>query len=76
MLIRLPQLLTYVLFNLAIDTSYIEPLREEMVVIVKAEGWTKPAIENMRKLDSFIKESQRLHGSDAGKGHERPTRVF
>lgn len=46
--------------------QYIEPLREEISSIVRTEGWTKAAIDNMQKLDSFIKESQRLHGSDAG----------
>lgn len=60
------QLLTHVLFNLATYTSYIEPLREEINSIVRTEGWTKAAIDNMQKLDSFVKESQRLHGSDAG----------
>lgn len=58
-------LLTHVLFNLATYGSYIEPLREEISTIVEAEGWNKASIEKMRKLDSFVKESQRVHGSDA-----------
>jgi len=58
-------LLSHVLFNLATHSSYIEPLREEISAIVKTEGWTQAATQNMRKLDSFMKESQRLHGSDA-----------
>jgi len=33
---------------------------------VEAEGWSKTSIEKMRKLDSFFKESHRVHGSPAG----------
>ncbi|KXN88011.1 Ent-kaurene oxidase, partial [Leucoagaricus sp. SymC.cos] len=58
-------LLTHVLLSLAAYTSYIEPLREEISSAVEREGWTKSAIEQMRKLDSFVKESQRLYGGDA-----------
>jgi len=35
-------------------------------MIVEAEGWNKTSIGEMKKLDSFVKESQRIHGSDAG----------
>ncbi|KAF5363880.1 hypothetical protein D9756_000065 [Leucocoprinus leucothites] len=58
-------LLTHVLFNLATYSSYIEPLREEISKIIELEGWNKISIEKMRKLDSFVKESQRLHGSES-----------
>ncbi|KAJ3570644.1 hypothetical protein NP233_g4261 [Leucocoprinus birnbaumii] len=58
-------LLTHVLFNLASYVSYIEPLREEIFELVQAEGWSKITLEKMRKLDSFIKESQRVYGTDA-----------
>jgi len=58
--------LTNVIFNLATYSSYIEPLREEISTIVEAEGWSKTSIEKMRKLDSFFKESHRVHGSPAG----------
>jgi len=56
------------MFNLATYSSYIGPLREEISTIVKAEGWNKTSIEKMRKLDSFFKESHRVHGSPAGEG--------
>jgi len=41
----------------------IQPLREEVESIVKEQGWTKASIFNMRKLDSFLRESQRISGS-------------
>ncbi|KAF5363979.1 hypothetical protein D9756_000020 [Leucocoprinus leucothites] len=58
-------LLTHVILSIATHTSYIEPLRDEIASVVAKEGWTKSAIEQMRKLDSFVKESQRLYGGDA-----------
>ena len=38
------------------------PLREEAEAILQVEGWTKAAMGKMRKLDSFMRESQRLNG--------------
>jgi len=37
----------------------IQPLREEVESIVKEQGWTKESLFNMRKLDSFLRETQR-----------------
>ncbi|EEB91421.1 hypothetical protein MPER_10218, partial [Moniliophthora perniciosa FA553] len=39
------------------------PLREEIEGIVEEEGWTKSAVARMRKLDSVLKEAQRLAGN-------------
>lgn len=38
--------------------QYIRPMREEVESIVNQEGWNKSAIVKMRKVDSFLKESQ------------------
>lgn len=40
----------------------MQPLREEVEAIVKAEGWNKGSISNMRKIDSFLRESMRFNG--------------
>ncbi|TFK45956.1 cytochrome P450 [Heliocybe sulcata] len=53
---------TEALYNLALHTEYVAPLREEVDNIVAEYGWTKVAMQKMRKLDSFMKESQRLEG--------------
>ncbi|KAF7349710.1 Cytochrome P450 [Mycena sanguinolenta] len=45
----------------AIHTSSI-PLREEVESVVEKDGWTKVALDNMHKIDSFIRESQRMNG--------------
>ncbi|OSX67199.1 hypothetical protein POSPLADRAFT_1130463 [Postia placenta MAD-698-R-SB12] len=54
--------ITHALFNLAAHTQYMQPLREEVEDIIKEHGWTYNAIKEMWKLDSFMRESQRLCG--------------
>jgi len=40
-------------------------LREEIETVISDYGWNKVAMQKMRKLDSFLKESERLLGSGA-----------
>ncbi|KAF9235149.1 cytochrome P450 [Melanogaster broomeanus] len=54
---------TQALYNLAANPQYIQPLREEVESIVRSEGWSKGALAKMRKIDSFLKESQRMEGN-------------
>ncbi|KAH9929775.1 cytochrome P450 [Fomitopsis serialis] len=57
------QSFTHALFHLAASPEYTQPLREEVESVLKEEGgWTKAALGRMVKIDSFIKESQRLNG--------------
>lgn len=51
----------HALFDLCANPEYIEPIREEIASEVAKHGWTLSAIANMKRLDSFIKESQRLN---------------
>ncbi|KAJ7644773.1 cytochrome P450 [Roridomyces roridus] len=51
---------SHALFDLACYPEYMQPLREEVEAVVKAEGWSKAALNNMVKLDSFMRESQRM----------------
>ncbi|KAF8833162.1 cytochrome P450 [Paxillus ammoniavirescens] len=51
-----------VLYDLAANPQYMHPLREEVEAIVETDGWSKEALGKMRKLDSFLKESQRMDG--------------
>ena len=53
--------ITHALFDLASSPEYLHPLREEADEVIQREGWTKAAVDRMPKMDSFIKESQRLH---------------
>jgi len=55
--------LTHALFRLAANPQYIQLLREEVETIVEKDGWTKVALARMNKVDSFLKECQRMTGS-------------
>jgi len=57
--------LAHALFHLAASPEYAQPLRDEIEGIVKQDGWTKLAFGKMWKLDSFMKESQRVNGVGA-----------
>ncbi|KAH9482481.1 Cytochrome P450 monooxygenase 151 [Psilocybe cubensis] len=54
---------THILYDLATYPEYVKPLREEIESIIATEGWTKVSTVNMHKVDSFIKESQRIAAS-------------
>ena len=58
---------THALFDLAANPEYLDPIREEVDEVTKREGWSKSAIDQMHKLESFLKESQRLHPTGIGK---------
>ncbi|KAF7369896.1 hypothetical protein MSAN_00619100 [Mycena sanguinolenta] len=49
------------LFLLMLLYSYINALREEAEQVVEEHGWTKAALNKMYKIDSFLRESQRMH---------------
>jgi hypothetical protein len=40
-------------------------MREEAERVVKEEGWTKAALNSMVKIDSFLRESQRINNIGA-----------
>jgi hypothetical protein len=54
------------LYRLLDNPEYIEPLRQEVEAVVAEEGWTKAAIDKMYKLDSFLREAQRMEGLGLG----------
>ncbi len=58
--------MTQVLYRLLAHPEYIEPLRQEVDAVVSEEGWTKDGIDKMHKIDSFIRETQRLDGITLG----------
>ncbi|KAJ8464090.1 hypothetical protein ONZ51_g9826 [Trametes cubensis] len=54
--------ITHAIYHLAEHPEYLAPLREESEPIIQEEGWTKAAMGRMWKLDSVMRESQRLNG--------------
>ncbi|PCH34174.1 cytochrome P450, partial [Wolfiporia cocos MD-104 SS10] len=57
--------ITHALYHLAAHPEYMQPLREEIETVLKEQGWTKIAVGKMWKLDSFMRESQRLNSITA-----------
>ncbi|KAJ3478574.1 hypothetical protein NLI96_g9659 [Meripilus lineatus] len=51
----------HALYHLAQNPEYALPLRQEVESVVAEEGWTKNAMQKMRKVDSFLRECQRYH---------------
>jgi Cytochrome P450 len=62
LIIARQQTVTQVLYRLLANPEYLEPLREEVDAAIREEGWTKAGIDKMYKLDSFLRETQRLDG--------------
>ncbi|KAF3483150.1 uncharacterized protein GIQ15_02474 [Arthroderma uncinatum] len=56
-------LLIHFFFDLLAHPEYIEPLRAEIQTVFDSCGgnWTQTALSDLRKCDSFLKESQRLN---------------
>ncbi|KAI0033518.1 cytochrome P450 [Vararia minispora EC-137] len=59
------QALTQTLYYLAENPLYADILREEVGQVVANNGWTKSAIGKLHKVDSFLKEAQRMDGLTA-----------
>ncbi|KAJ7078772.1 cytochrome P450 [Mycena epipterygia] len=53
---------THALYDLAAYPEYIPAMREEAARAVRDFGWSTAALANMHKIDSFLRESQRLNG--------------
>ena len=60
------QTLTQVLYRLLANPEYIELLRQEADTVIAQEGWTKSGMDKMHKIDSFIREVQRIDGLSSG----------
>ncbi|KAI6103577.1 cytochrome P450 [Pisolithus sp. B1] len=54
--------LSEALLNLADNPQHAQTLREEVEAVISKYGWTKEALSKMRKVDSFLKETQRFEG--------------
>ncbi|KAH0838159.1 cytochrome P450 [Lanmaoa asiatica] len=57
------QTLTHALLNLASHPQYMEPLRDEAREVTKQYGWTKSSMAMLVKMESFLRESQRVSGT-------------
>ena len=59
--------ISLLLLHLAAAPEYMQLLRDEVEAAIAADGWTKAAMDKMWKVDSFLKESQRVNGVSLSK---------
>ena len=57
------QSFTSAFYHLLSNPEYIEPLRHDVEAAVAEDGWTKAAMDKMLKVDSFVRESQRINNA-------------
>jgi len=57
---------TQVLYRLLSNPEYVEPLRQEIEAVIAEEGWTKAGMDKLHKLDSFLRETQRMNTTGIG----------
>ena len=62
------QLITNAIFNLAAYPEYMPMLKEEMECMLEKCGgrWTLESMREMKKMDSFVKETLRYNGHLTG----------
>ena len=53
--------ITQAMLDICAHPEIIQPLREEAIKTIGDEGWSKTALYKLRLMDSFLKESQRVH---------------
>lgn len=54
--------LGHAIYHVAADADLARGLREEVEAVVSEFGWTKHSISKLVKMDSFLRESQRVNG--------------
>jgi hypothetical protein len=60
------------LYRLLSNPKYLGPLRQEIEAVTGEEGWTKAGLDKMYKLDSFLRETQRIDGILSGSLESSP----
>ncbi|KAL2860080.1 cytochrome P450 [Aspergillus pseudodeflectus] len=53
-------LVSQTLFNLCSRPELVEDLRKEVIEVIGQQGWVKPALYQLKLMDSVLKETQRL----------------
>jgi hypothetical protein len=57
------QSFTTAFYHLLSNPEYIGPLCHDVETAVAEEGWTKAGMDKMHKVDSFLRESERISGA-------------
>ncbi|KAI0468475.1 cytochrome P450 [Xylaria cf. heliscus] len=53
-------LISQTIVELLNHPEYIQPLRDEVIEVLRIHGWTKTALYNLKLMDSILKETQRV----------------
>jgi cytochrome P450 len=53
-------LMTSIIVQLARHPEIFQPLRDEIVAVLSRDGLKKQALQNLKFMDSFVKECQRV----------------
>lgn len=67
--------LTIALLDLATYPDLIPQLRQEVIDVLSDGGWSKQTLYKMKLMDSFLKESQRLHPVSESRKPQWPSRL-
>ncbi|KAI9431120.1 cytochrome P450, partial [Lactarius indigo] len=54
--------MTQILYRLLANPEYVGPLRREVEAVVAEYGWTTDGMDKLHKIDSFLRETQRVDG--------------
>lgn len=66
-------LLVQVVLNLAARPEFLQPMRDEVIHVLNKYGWKKVALTELRLIDSFCKETQRVKPIGMSKfGRDQP----
>ena len=71
-LTRVKQSFTHALYYLAADPSLVGPMRAEVEAVLKEENGdlgSRTAVSKLKYIDSFLRESQRLNGTNASESN-------
>ncbi|KAF6817571.1 cytochrome p450 [Colletotrichum plurivorum] len=63
------ELISGIVNDICDHPEWLDALRKEMSTAIKAHGWSKKALQDMRLTDSLMKESQRHHFGDIAAMH-------
>jgi cytochrome P450 len=64
-------LMCQTVLNICAYPEYVEPLRQEIIEVLGTRGLSKEGLAELRLLDSFIKETQRLKPVSMASMHRR-----
>ncbi len=60
-------LLSQTILELLAHPELIQPLRDEIIEVLRIHGWTKTGLYNLKLMDSVLKETQRIKPIQMGK---------